>query len=88
MSYSNYILQIYAMGETGRQKFVRLANSRVNKAIKQIDLIGNLSNRSNYEYEDEDVDQIFRAIRSALKDARTRFESEKRDDSTGFRLGE
>ena len=79
---------MYAMSESPRQKFVRLANARVNKAIKQIDLIGNLSNRSNYEYNDKDVEQIFDAIKSALKDAQTRFDSEKKGNRTSFNLGD
>ena len=44
-----------------RKKFVELAESRVNRAIKDIRLIGNLSNRSAYEYSEEDIRRIFRA---------------------------
>jgi len=36
-------------------KFVELAGKRVANAIKDIRLIGNLSNKSNYSYADEDV---------------------------------
>src|SRR5262249_56798948 len=45
-----------------REKFVGLANKRVIRAIKAIQLIGNLSNRSNYDYTDEDVDKILKAL--------------------------
>jgi hypothetical protein len=41
-------------------KFVELANKRVNKALKDIQLIGNLSNRQNYEYSDEQAKQIIK----------------------------
>ena len=38
-----------------RAKFVELAENRVNRAIKDLRLIGNLSNRSAYEFADEDI---------------------------------
>lgn len=59
--------------ETDREKFVRLANKRVNTAIKAIDLIGNLSNRSNYDYTQEDAEKIFLALNKELKACRERF---------------
>lgn len=61
------------MTETDRQKFIRLANKRVNKAIKAMELIGNLSNRSNYDYTQEDAEKIFLALNKELKSCRERF---------------
>jgi hypothetical protein len=43
-----------------REKFVELAEKRVSKAVKYLRLVGNLSNRSTYEYGD-DVRLIFEA---------------------------
>jgi hypothetical protein len=74
------------MSESDRDKFVRLATSRVNKAIKAIQVIGNLSNRSNYSYTDSDVDKMFRALMSEVKACRLRFSSEKSDDKSPFTL--
>ena len=34
-------------------KFKKLAENRVNNAIKQIRLVGNLANKSNYTYNEE-----------------------------------
>jgi hypothetical protein len=62
------------MRERDRQKFVELASKRVSKALHDIQLIGNLSNRSNYHYTDEDVAKIFRALNSELRSCRQRFE--------------
>lgn len=45
--------------ETKRQKFVRLAESRTNKIIDMLQLLGNCSNSSAYDYTQEDVDKIF-----------------------------
>ena len=63
------------MAETDREKFVRLANKRVNNAIKAIELIGNLSNRSNYDYTQDDAEKIFLALNRELKACRERFAS-------------
>jgi hypothetical protein len=56
-----------------RSKFVRLAENRVNKALKDIQLIGNLCNRNAYEYTDEDVRKMFRALQDALDSSKKRF---------------
>ena len=61
------------MPEISREKFVRLANRRVNTALKAIQLVGNLSNRSNYAYTDSDVEKIFSVMNRELKEARERF---------------
>ena len=61
------------MSESSRDRFVRLVNARVNRALKDIQLIGNLSNRSNYQYTDRDVDLIFRALNDELKSCRGKF---------------
>jgi len=44
------------------EKFLKLATRRVNSAIKTLTLIGNLSSRSNYDYTDAEVAQIFRVL--------------------------
>ncbi len=60
--------------ESDREKFVRLANKRVPNAIKAIQLVANLSNRSNYDYTDEDASKIVRALQDELNSCRRRFE--------------
>ncbi|MBP5444818.1 MAG: hypothetical protein J6Y28_01475 [Acholeplasmatales bacterium] len=56
------------MEETKREKFVRLAESRMNNALKQIELLSNLSNTRAYEYSKEDVDKIIKALKNAVSD--------------------
>ena len=74
------------MAETDREKFVRLANKRVNNAIRAIELIGNLSNRSNYDYTQEDVEKILLALSKELKACRERFLSASGNRETKFSL--
>lgn len=74
------------MDETSAERFKRLAERRVVRTIKEIRLIGNLANRSNYSYERRDVDRIFKALEKELKAARGRFDSDAGSDTIGFTL--
>ena len=63
-----------------REKFKELAEKRVNNAIKNIQLIGNLSNSNNYEYNNEEVTKIFKTLKEELQVAESRFKlNEKKD---------
>lgn len=57
-----------------RERFVDLANKRVSKALQTIRLIGNLSNRSNYDYTEDDVVKIFRALHEETAACKKRFD--------------
>jgi len=72
--------------EDDRRKFVVLAEKRVTRALNDIRLIGNLSNRSNYKYTDEDARRICKALRDAVDDIRARFERKGEDKAVGFKL--
>jgi hypothetical protein len=61
------------MATEKREKFVGLANKRVNRAIKDLRLIGNLANRSAYTYTDDDVRKIVRALQRELDSVKARF---------------
>lgn len=73
-------------GETKREKFVRLAEARTNKIIDMLQLLGNCSNSSAYDYSQEDVDKIFSAIESEVKEARKKFNKIESKKSTRFTL--
>lgn len=65
------------MDETRRKRFKRLANLRVNRILKDLQLLGNLSNRSHYDYTEEEVKRIFRAIDEQLKGSKIRFKKRR-----------
>jgi len=71
------------MRSDDREKFVRLATKRVNGAIKEMNLIGNLSNKSNYDYTDEDVAKIFKALQGELNSCKKRFDMASKPDGKG-----
>ena len=72
--------------ESRRDRFVRLANKRVNTAIKAIQLVSNLSNRANYDYTPEDVAQITKALEKETRDLRMRFATSEGGNGTHFKL--
>ena len=72
--------------ETKRDKFIRLAEARTNKIIDMIQLLGNCSNTSAYEYTQQDVDQIFAAIDSELKEAKKKFQKIESNRTSRFSL--
>jgi hypothetical protein len=69
-----------------REKFVELAEARVNKTLKDIQLIGNLSNRSAYEFAEGDIRKIFGALQKGLDSAKAKFSREGEASGGEFRL--
>lgn len=61
--------------ETKRSKFIRIAESRTNKIIHMVRLLGNRSNSNVYEYSEEDVKKIFNTIENEVKKAKERYDS-------------
>ena len=72
--------------ETKRDKFVRLATARTNKIIDMIQLLGNCSNTSQYEYSQKDVDKIFKAIQAELDEAKKRYSKQDSEKGNKFTL--
>jgi len=69
-----------------RAKFIELANKRVTRALREIRLVGNLSNRSSYEYTDEDAKKIVRALKREIETLQTRFGEGGGSGSNDFRI--
>ena len=69
-----------------RQKFIEIAERRVEKALKDIQLVGNLSNNRTYKYDQSDVKKIFRTLQTELDTAKRRFEIGSQTHTTSFKL--
>ena len=52
--------------ETREERFIRVAEKRVNRVIKDIKLISQCSNKSMYNYDDAQLRKIWRAIDNSL----------------------
>lgn len=72
--------------EEKREKFVRLAEQRVNRALNDLRLIGNLSNRNAYTFTDEDVKKIFKTLQKELDQTRSRFSEAEGGSAGDFKL--
>ena len=71
---------------TKRENFVRLAEARVNRALREIRLIGNLSNRGAYEFDDSDVRKVFGTLQKGLDAAKGRFTNAEDSSTNAFKL--
>lgn len=69
-----------------RNNFKRLAEARTEKVLAMLDLIGNLSNKSFYEYTDEEVDKIFKAITESVENNKSKFKKNKNNKKRRFTL--
>lgn len=58
--------------ESKADKFKRVAEPRVTRACKGVNLLGNLA-ASRYEYRDEQVNAMFAAVQYELDTAREKF---------------
>jgi len=61
-----------------RERFEKLAESRVNKALDAMRIVSNLANKNNYEYSEDEAKAIYAALESEARSVRTRFEQEQR----------
>jgi len=71
--------------ESKADKFKRIAEPRVRDLINKFRILGNCSNKSNYEYTKIQVDKMFDAIREALELNYTKFiQNAKQTESFKF----
>ena len=69
-----------------REKFVELAEKRVNRAIKDLRLIGNLSNKNNYAYAESDIQKIIYVLEQEVKMLKAKFSSDDGKSAPVFKL--
>ena len=68
------------------ENFRKLAESRVRKALKMIKLVGNLANRTHYEYSKAEADKITNALQNEVTSIKSRFKSKRSREDTDFTL--
>ncbi len=74
------------MDEAKHDKFRQLAESRTNKALEAISRIGNLSNRSLYEWDEGEVRKVLKALRDAVTEVEQRFTTPRSRVGGKFKL--
>ena len=70
------------MDENRTNRFNRIAENRTYEIIKRIRILGNCSNRSSYDYTEQQVSKIFAAIDAELRVAKARFTFTKENTLT------
>ncbi len=74
-----YAILITSMSnETKNDRFKRLAKQRGDRVLKDIRLLGNLSNRNNYEYTEQDVKKLFSILDDELRTAKSKFDVKRK----------
>lgn len=64
--------------ESRHERFKRIAERRVNEIIEKVRILGNCSNKSSYEYSEEEIQRIFSEIDKQIKLTRIKFGSGKK----------
>ena len=64
--------------ETSRDRFRRLATQRTNSVLQRLKVLGNCSNRSVYEYDEEEISKIFSEIERRVRETKAKFHYPKR----------
>ena len=69
------------------EKFIRIGEYRMNKAVDAIGRLENLANRSSYEYTQEQVDAMFQALEGRVAEVKSRFAPKKAPEGKSFSFG-
>ena len=70
---------------TKHKNFKRIAEARTEKVLDMLDLIGNLSNTSFYEYDNKEIKAIFETIQKSVDENKKKF-SKKKSKKTSRRF--
>lgn len=62
--------------KTKRQRFQEVAGIRVQMVLDKIDNLSKCANKKNYEFSQNDIDKMFRAITHQIKVSKIKFEGE------------
>ena len=65
--------------ESRNERFKRVAAKRTNEILEKIRILGNCSNKSSYDYTEEQVNKIFSEIEKQLKYTKAKFLAGKRE---------
>jgi hypothetical protein len=69
-----------------REKFVELAENRTVNAIKAIRVIGKLGNKNAYQFDENDVNKIIKALSKEVDALKARMSTTGGKESVDFKL--
>ncbi len=59
--------------EQKKERFKRLGAQRTNSVLQRLKVLGNCSNRSAYEYTEEEISRIFSEIERRVRETKAKF---------------
>jgi len=59
--------------ETNQGRFKRLATLRTNTILQKLKVLGNCSNRSAYDYSEDEINKIFSEIERRVRETKAKF---------------
>ena len=59
--------------EQKRERFRRLGTQRTNTVLQRLKVLGNCSNRSAYDYTEEEINKIFSEIERRVRETKAKF---------------
>ena len=59
--------------EQKRERFKRLGTQRTNSVLQRLKVLGNCSNRSAYNYTEEEINKIFSEIERRVRETKAKF---------------
>ena len=65
--------------ETKKQRFKRIAELRTSKIIESLISLSKLSNKNNYDYSEDELRQIFKAIDQQLNATKLTFKNQDKN---------
>jgi hypothetical protein len=66
--------------ESKNEAFKRLATRRTNAVLERLRILGHCANPQLYEYTEEDVKKIFRAIEKELRVVKMKFQNSAKSE--------
>ncbi len=67
------MVKVKVRNESKHERFVRIATNRTQKVLDGLRILGNCANTQTYEYTKEEVEIIFKSIRTAMEEVRHKF---------------
>ncbi|MDO8557054.1 MAG: hypothetical protein Q7R98_01145 [Candidatus Jorgensenbacteria bacterium] len=59
--------------ENKKERFKRLATTRTNSILGRLKVLGNCSNRSAYDYTEEEINKIFSEVERRVRETKAKF---------------
>ena len=72
--------EVFLKEESKEERYLRMVEPRVLKAVKAINLIGNLGNKSLYSYTDAQKKKVFKYIDEAVAEMKKDLDKQGREE--------